>query len=57
MGKKEEKAKRIAKREKMLVLAKKTAKQIIKEYPKLGDRMEILFLVKNIMNIELFVKE
>lgn len=57
MRKKEVGASRIAKREKMLVFAKKIAKQTMREYPKLGDRMEIFFLVKNIMNIELFVKE
>ncbi|GAI51976.1 unnamed protein product, partial [marine sediment metagenome] len=57
MSKKEEKAKRIAKREKMLVFARKIAKQTIQKYPKPGDRMEIFFLVKNIMNVELFVRE
>ena len=51
------KEKRVAKRKEMLVFARKTAKQIMRKYPKLGDRMEIFFLVKNIMNVELFVSE
>jgi len=50
-------SKKIARREKMVILAKKIAKQIIKEYPCYCDRSEITSLVDDIMNVELFVKD
>jgi len=57
MSKKEEKAKRIAKRKKMLIFAKKIAKQITREYPNTHDRLTLIFLANKIMDVELFIRD
>jgi len=57
MATRKKQSKKIARREKMVILAKKIAKQIIKEYPYYCDRSEITSLVDDIMNVELFVKD
>jgi hypothetical protein len=60
MGKgnnRQDKARRIAERKKMLEFAKEIAGQIITKYPDRRDRSSLVFLIEKIMDIELFVKD